>query len=756
MRTESGLFLLCFFYSKKCFKNNHENYFFTGNGICVDYEDCQCNDNWIGLSCETPTCYDVNNCSSNGLCVSPNNCECFEQYDGENCTESVPSNLNDPVFINASYSAVVSENRRKGFVILTVSANDSDHGRSGEISYSIEEASIANFFTINQVSGEITVAADDVLDYENIPQKQFTFTVTATDNGVPTRSSETTVTVNVKDENDNCPVFSTAPGNYKIPLQIRAEDDDHGDNGHIDYSITEESDPNRKFLITSTGTLSANSTLQPGAYVLIIVAQDRGVPPCPRELTVTILVDEIVSAVILPTSTFKQLMPSSHFSSTMTIKASSSQRYSTATSKQSSPQQSALSSSTMILKPSSPQQYSTVTPEQSLPRHTALSSTTMILEAPSSQRPSTVTSEQSSPQQSALSSSTMMLKPSSLQQYSTVTPEQSLPRQSALSSSTMILEAPSSQRPSTVTSKQSSPQQSALSSSTMMLKPSSLQQYSTVTPEQSLPRQSALSSSTMILEAPSSQRPSTVTSKQSSPQQSALSSSTMMLKPSSLEQYSTVTPEQSLPRQSALSSSTMILEASSSERPSTVTFEQSMLQPTSTRRSGSEMSSTQATTNNKIVHLNTRLLNFGFVDSYRNKDSRDYKNLRAILEKSLLDVFKMMPGFQKIFDVDFERGSVVANIQAEFASESTQVSSSTLARALVQAVDENGNLGELHIDTSFLSQQITPTTPISDDEEDKDKDKDKDGSAYIGATVAIGIAGLFCVVLAVFLVSILI
>ena len=673
-----------------------KKFFFTGNGICVDYEDCQCNDNWIGLSCETPTCYDVNNCSSNGLCVSPNNCECFEQYDGENCTESVPSNLNDPVFINASYSAVVSENRRKGFVILTVSANDSDHGRSGEISYSIEEASIANFFTINQVSGEITVAADDVLDYENIPQKQFTFTVTVTDNGVPTRSSETTVTVNVKDENDNCPVFSTAPGNYKIPLQIRAEDDDHGDNGHIDYSITEESDPNRKFLITSTGTLSANSTLQPGAYVLIIVAQDRGVPPCPRELTVTILVDEIVSAVILPTSTFKQLMPSSHFSSTMTIKASSSQRYSTATSKQSSPQQSALSSSTMVLKPSSPQQYSTVTPEQSLPR------------------------------------------------------------QSALSSSTMILEAPSSQRPSTVTSKQSSPQQSALSSSTMMLKPSSLQQYSTVTPEQSLPRQSALSSSTMILEAPSSQRPSTVTSKQSSPQQSALSSSTMMLKPSSLQQYSTVTPEQSLPRQSALSSSTMILEASSSERPSTVTFEQSMLQPTSTRRSGSEMSSTQATTNNKIVHLNTRLLNFGFVDSYRNKDSRDYKNLRAILEKSLLDVFKMMPGFQKIFDVDFERGSVVANIQAEFASESTQVSSSTLARALVQAVDENGNLGELHIDTSFLSQQITPTTPISDDEEDKDKDKDKDGSAYIGATVAIGIAGLFCVVLAVFLVSILI
>ena len=246
----------------------------------------------------------MNNCSSNGFCVSPNNCECFDQYDGENCTEKVSVNLNSPVFSNESYSVVVSENRGKGFVILTVSANDSDHGRSGEISYSIEEASIANFFMISQVSSEIAVAADSVLDYENIPQKQFTFIVVATDNGIPTRSSEATVSVTVKDENDNCPVFRTLPGNYKIPLQILAEDDDDGDNGHIDYSITEETDPDRKFFITSTGTLSANSILQPGAYLLTVVAQDRGVPPCPRELTLTILVDEIVSSVILPTSTF--------------------------------------------------------------------------------------------------------------------------------------------------------------------------------------------------------------------------------------------------------------------------------------------------------------------------------------------------------------------------------------------------------------------------------------------------------------------
>ena len=465
----------------------------------------------------------MNNCSSNGLCVSPNNCECFDQYDGENCTEKVSVNLNSPVFSNESYSVVVSENRGKGFVILTVSANDSDHGRSGEISYSIEEASIANFFMISQISGEITVVADDVLDYENIPQKQFTFTIVARDDGIPTRNSEATVTVTVKDENDNCPVFKTLPGNYKIPLQILAEDDDHGDNGHIDYSITEETDPDRKFFITSTGTLLANSILQPGAYLLTILARDRGDPSCPRELTLTVYVDKIVSAVILPTSTF--------------IKGTVSNEINYAET-----------TNPMILQ------------------------TTSIL--------------------------------------------------------TKIINQ----------------QQSSLQSSTIHPQPHSTLNYA-----------------------------------------------------SSID-----------------------------------------LSPSTTRLSSS------------TVRLDVRILNIRFVDGYRDKTSSDYANLRFLLEKNLLDVFKKIAGFRRISEVDFDRGSVVGNIQAEFASENTQVSASSLARAVVQASDENGNLGELHFDKYFLSRQITPTTPSPTDEEDKEK-----GSiAYVGATAAIGTAGLVCVALAVCLVSI--
>ena len=487
--------------------------FHTGNGICVDYEKCQCNDNWIGLSCETPTCYDVNNCSLNGLCVSPDKCECFEQFDGENCTEEVAVNLNTPIFLNGSYFALVSENRAKGFVILTVSANDSDRGRSGQISYSIEEASIENFFMISQDSGEITIAADGVLDYESIPQKQFTFTVAATDNGIPTRSSEATVTIAVKDENDNCPVFKTLPGNYKIPVKILANDDDHGNNGQIQYSITEESDPNQKFYITSNGTLLANSVLQPGAYLLTIVAKDGGDTPCARELSLTVVVDEIV----LPTSTSISTGASSAMLSTIT------------------------------------------------------------------------------------------------------------------------------------------------------------------------------------------------------------------LKPSSSLQSSTIALELSLSLQTIAPSHTSLLHQSST---------------------GSPISSTQATTINHIVPLRIRLLNITFAESYRNKNSMYYKNLRGMVESTLVKVFEKVKGFLRISDVDFEEGSVIANIKTDFSSEGTQVSTSTLAMAVVNASDENGNLGELHFDTVFLHQQITPTTPPTTE------GSDDDDAAIIGLAVGIGSAALICLILALCLVSI--
>jgi hypothetical protein len=172
------------------------------------------------------------------------------------------------------------------------------------------------------------------------------------------------------------------------------------------------------------------------------------------------------------------------------------------------------------------------------------------------------------------------------------------------------------------------------------------------------------------------------------------------------------------------------------------------LQPTNT---GSTVSPTCSTKTNNTLPIRIRLLNVGFVDSYRNKNSIDYKNLSGILVLPLVGIFRQKEGFCRIADVDFEPGSVIANIQTEFSSENTRVSTSSLAKAVIDASDENGKLGELHFDTTFLQEQITPTTAptteISNEEEDDDH-------VYMGVGIAIGIAALVCGILALCLVSV--
>ncbi|XP_028400060.1 uncharacterized protein LOC114523362 [Dendronephthya gigantea] len=563
----------------------------SGNGACVGYEECHCNKNWIGLSCETPTCDGVNNCSFNGLCVFPNKCECYAEYDGRNCTEKVAANLNTPMFLNKSYVAVVAENRAKGFVILKVHANDIDIGRSGMVSYTIEGE---NFVLMNHDTGEISVAADGVFDYES--QRNLTFIVKAADNGTPIRSSEANVTIIVKDENDNCPEFSTPAGNYKFPVQILASDDDSGDNGRIRYSITYESDPDQKFFITSNGTVLPRIVLQPGAYLLTIVAEDMGAIPCARKLSLTIVVDRTVSAVVLPTSI--------------------------------------ISSSSIELSP--------------------LTSTTTV-----------GVGKQSSSD----------FFPGLLASTST----------SLSHASTKALRPTSSRLPSSVAQR----------------------------------LHSTILSSTPSLQ--SSQPPKNGTSQKA---YSTVSLSFVDLQPSS----------------SPLLSANSIIESLSKNSIA--------VYPTQTDNSATLIMSTDFTRNKKLVSVKLKILNVVFVMNYREKNSLDYKNLRRRVEAALKIVFEKISGYLAISDIDFDEGSVFAKIQAEFSSENTQVSTSTLARAVVDATDKHGNLGDFRHNTSFLQQQITPTKPPTEDE---GGDEGGDG-ALIGTAVGIGSAGLVCLILALCLV----
>ena len=53
--------------------------------MCVDYDVCDCNKGWKGLSCSVPDCTILNECNGNGDCVGPDKCDCYSGHVGTAC-----------------------------------------------------------------------------------------------------------------------------------------------------------------------------------------------------------------------------------------------------------------------------------------------------------------------------------------------------------------------------------------------------------------------------------------------------------------------------------------------------------------------------------------------------------------------------------------------------------------------------------------------------------------------------------------------
>ncbi|RLU20894.1 hypothetical protein DMN91_007508 [Ooceraea biroi] len=160
-----------------------------------------------------------------------------------------------PEFISPTKISTI-ENAPSNTVVMAIKAVDRDEGRNGYVEYSLENDSNPPFI-LGPVDGLLRVSGP--LDREQ--RSNYTLKVTAKDRGEPPRSSVTTVTVTVLDENDNSPVFdprqysATVAENASIGasvLQVSAMDRDEGANGRVRYSIT-AGDGNRDFTISEDG-----------------------------------------------------------------------------------------------------------------------------------------------------------------------------------------------------------------------------------------------------------------------------------------------------------------------------------------------------------------------------------------------------------------------------------------------------------------------------------------------------------------------
>uniref|UniRef100_A0A670YLY7 FAT atypical cadherin 4 n=1 Tax=Pseudonaja textilis TaxID=8673 RepID=A0A670YLY7_PSETE len=216
-------------------------------------------------------------------------------------------NDNSPRFTKPSYYLDYPESNEVGSRVTQISATDPDEGTNGQVFYFIKSQS--EFFRINASTGEIF--SKQPLKFQNssasnhVNLNRHSFIVISSDRGSPALVSETTVTINIVDSNDNVPqfvfnqYFTPVTKNVAIGtklIKVTAVDSkDFGLNAEIEYSISNKN-PTDKFILDSkTGWISVASSLMNEmnkSFLIKIKAKDKGNPPLSSEVPVHIAVTE--------------------------------------------------------------------------------------------------------------------------------------------------------------------------------------------------------------------------------------------------------------------------------------------------------------------------------------------------------------------------------------------------------------------------------------------------------------------------------
>lgn len=161
---------------------------------------------------------------------------------------------------------IFAEDIKKGENLWSVTATDRDMKQ--EIYYSIKAGNQHNTFGIDRQSG--LVFLNENLDRELVPT--YSLIIEASDNGNPFKTNTLVVSVEVRDVNDQRPVFQPTMYFKELPentahsnsfLQVHATDDDEGVNTEIQYTITSGNDQGLFIVHGRTGAVSItpNATL---------------------------------------------------------------------------------------------------------------------------------------------------------------------------------------------------------------------------------------------------------------------------------------------------------------------------------------------------------------------------------------------------------------------------------------------------------------------------------------------------------------
>lgn len=196
-----------------------------------------------------------------------------------------------PIFNPAIYRTSIRETDVSLLIPVTVQATDKESGT--DIRYRIVAGNTAdNTFELGLVSGVLSVRR--AINYEETPDKQgyFVLIVEATDADQPPQRTNTTITVQIIDENNHNPIFD--PTSYVGAISeidpagtpittVTATDRDFGSNGNIKYYIWSGGQDNFEInadngAITVTNRRNLDYDILT-SYNVTIHARDEGGPP---------------------------------------------------------------------------------------------------------------------------------------------------------------------------------------------------------------------------------------------------------------------------------------------------------------------------------------------------------------------------------------------------------------------------------------------------------------------------------------------
>lgn len=240
----------------------------------------------------------------------------------------VDVNDNTPQFLQPHYHLEVEENKPPGGPLLSVQATDADSGPNGRVIYGLGKSTAA-IFTIERQTGQLSVTVP--LDREQ--QDVHTIIVLARDNGSPPLETLTTVSIHVRDQNDNAPEFVTPHFIFFIPEnlaplahvgRIGVADVDEGQNGDVEVRVLNTTSPfvmdNARGMLRSTDTVDRETV---DRYELHLLATDHGHPfPLTSDAKVTIFVEDVNDnqpKVILPNSNLSCLTVSPNTATGTTV-----------------------------------------------------------------------------------------------------------------------------------------------------------------------------------------------------------------------------------------------------------------------------------------------------------------------------------------------------------------------------------------------------------------------------------------------------